>query len=296
MIRFSTSRVVQVLVISILILIIFFNFQDLKSGEKFSELVPNIVHFVLLKENTTELDFISATCILAAFLNQNPQKVVLHTNAQHFHGKYWNITSTILGSKLHKSSVSRPTHVFGSPLSSIFHASDVIRIKVLQEEGGIFLDLDTFLVRPLDEFFKYDVTLGWPKDQNIGTQIILAKPQAKFINLWLQSYKDYRASMWYYNAGEAPTQVILKKNPSLVHRVTEAFGVQGLSRELYQLEHWDQWKEYFAIHLLARHRDYLVPDDPIVEFNEVNIQNYSKTFGQLARSIWNHKEVIKFWN
>lgn len=299
MLRFSTSRIVLTSVILILILIITFQINDQKIEPKVSDLVPNIVHYVLLKENiseTAQLDFISATCILSAYLNQNPEKVILHTNANHFTGKYWNITSSILGSRLVRNPVSRPTHVFGSPLSSIFHASDVIRIKVLLEQGGIFLDLDTFLVRKLDEFFKFDVTLGWPESQNIGTQIILAKAGAKFIDLWLQSYKDYRASMWYYNAGELPTQVILARNPSLIHRVTESFGVQGLARELYQLERWDQWKQYFSIHLLARHRHYLAPDPQILEFNEFNIQNYTKTFGQLARSIWNHKKIIKYWS
>ena len=63
--------------------------------------------------------------------------------------------------------------------------------------------------------------------------------------------------MWYYNAGEAPTQVILSKNPTLVHRVKELFGVQGLAKELYEDSKFE-WKKFFAIHLLARHRNYHV--------------------------------------
>ncbi len=77
----------------------------------------------------------------------------------------------------------------------------------LLSDGGIYLDEDTFLVRSVDDLRVHEVSLGWPEGGSIGTQFISAKPGATFVQLWLQSYKDYRASLWYYNAGEYPTQV-----------------------------------------------------------------------------------------
>ena len=204
------TRYFPILALFILITIIVLKFSDKEDQVKS---VPNIIHFVLLKEvNETDIDFISATCILAAFLNQAPDKIKLHTNIKTISGKYFSIVINVLKSNLEIRLIEKPTHVFGYPLSSDYHASDLIRIKTLIDEGGIFLDLDTFLVRNVSEFFNQDCTLGWPEKQNIGTQIIIAKPGAKFLKLWLQSYKDYRASMWYYNAGEAPTKIILAKN------------------------------------------------------------------------------------
>ena len=105
--------------------------------------------------------------------------------------------------------------------------------------------------------------------------------------------------MWYYNAGEAPTKNILERNPNLVTRIPKLFGVQSLAKELYGQQNWHDWKKYYSIHLLARHRDYLHPEDVeqsgIKIFDEKNIQNYSKTFGVIARSIWNREEVKKYW-
>ena len=47
------------------------------------------------------------------------------------------------------------------------------------------------------------------------------------------------------------------------------------------------------------YRHYLHPEDieqsGIKIFDEENIQNYTKTFGIIARSIWNREEVKKFW-
>ncbi len=128
---------------------------------------------------------------------------------------------------------------------------------------------------------------------------MIAKPKARFIELWMQTYQDYRPSMWYYNAGEAPTKTILEKHPNLVRRIPEKFGVHNLAKELYSESAkgtWD-WKSYFAIHLLSRHRDYLAKNDiessNIVDFDEKNIQNYSSTFGEIARSVWNRPEVSR---
>ena len=70
------KRYFPILALFLLVTIILLNLP--KSTKKS---VPNVVHFVLLKEaNETDIDFIGATCILAAFLNQEPEKIVLHTN------------------------------------------------------------------------------------------------------------------------------------------------------------------------------------------------------------------------
>ena len=298
------SRTRLILLFSILILVVvFFKTNSVQQTAKEESLVPNVIHFALLKEDNiteTKLEFIGATCILAAFLNQDPEKVVIHTNVKIINGRYFNIVKSVIPSeKLEIRFEQRPTHVYGYPLSSLYHSADVLRISTLLHNGGIFLDLDTFIVRPLNIFFINECTIGWPKGQNIGTQIVIAKPKSRFLSLWLKSYKDYRASMWYYNAGEAPTKEILNKDPNLVNRITELFGVHNLAKELYDKSNWKNWTNYYSIHLLSGHRNYLVPLDVkesgIVQFDEFNIQFYKKPFGEIARSIWNNPLIKKHW-
>lgn len=289
-----------------LIVFLIYSYNSKKSSSPFSfnVKVPNVVHFALIKdtnvvESRESFDFIGATAILSAFLNHKPEVIYLHTNIQNITGKYWTIIKSVIGDKIKVNPTARPSHVFGSPLSSVYHATDIIRIRTLHDQGGIFLDLDTFVVQPLNSFFDNDCTIGWPEGQNIGTQVIIAKPRAAFLHLWLLSYKEYRASMWYYNAGESPTKNILEKNPDLVTRIPELFGVQGLSKQLYRVHTWKEWRSFYTIHLLARHRTYLevsdVKESGIDEFNEKNIQDYKKPFGEIARSIWNREEVKPYW-
>ena len=86
------------------------------------------------------LDFVSATCILAVYYNHQPDEIILHTNFETITGKYWNIVSKIIGENILKiRQIGRPTHVFGVALSSVHHASDLVRIRTLYKYGGIFL-------------------------------------------------------------------------------------------------------------------------------------------------------------
>ena len=167
-------------------------------------LIPNIVHFFHFidhhksfanhkpdrNNDLDDLSFVSATCILAAAFNQQPEKIVIHTNANLTlnlaNRKYWSLVFRILNPKqikrndveaikkvkkpskqlnttLEVAYLKQPTHVFGQPLSSAFHATDVARLNLLLSEGGIALDQDTFIIQKLDPSFfhqKTKVTLG----------------------------------------------------------------------------------------------------------------------------------------
>ena len=181
---------------------IFTSFKVFLHGQQ-TVLIPNIVHFFHFidhqksftnKENPNngldDLSFVSATCILAAAFNQQPEKIVIHTNANLTLNladkKYWSLLFRILNQKqikqndaetpkqvikplqqlnttLEVSYLKQPTHAFGQPLSSAFHAADVARLNLLLSEGGIALDQDTFIIRKLEPSFfrqKRKVTLG----------------------------------------------------------------------------------------------------------------------------------------
>lgn len=89
---------------------------------------------------------------------------------------------------------------------------------------------------------------------------------------------------WYYNAGALPTYILMLL-PHLVHRVPYKFGIKyHLVHELYQ-SFWPEWRTYYSIHLLIRHRWRLDRDSPIKEFNEENIRRYPFTYGQMARLV-----------
>lgn len=250
-------------------------------------IVPNVVHFI--KFRSDRISFTEMVNIKAVHLHQKPDKIIIHCSCRELVGKYWEMIRNL--QELEVSYLDEPTHVFGKPLSSVHHASDVARIQLMMERGGIFLDNDVYVVRSLDFFRKFEFSIGWPVGENIGTQVLIGHKNARFLKKWLQGYKWYRPFKWYYNAGQLPTDEILKKEPGLVHRVPLLFGVHYLIDELYKRS-WPEWKEQYTVHLLVNHRDYLDSESAIQEFNEVNIRTYDRTYGEMARLVLYGKSDI----
>ncbi len=253
-------------------------------------LAPDVVHFIHLGSHP--LSFVALICVAAAALNQDPDKVVIHTDRPEELEQDPRLLRLrrLLGPRLQVSRASRPTHVYGAPLGDASHAADVLRLQLALKHGGLFLDEDTFLARPVSDLRAHEVSLGRPAGGSLGTQFLLCKPRATFVELWLQSYRDYRPSLWYFNAGEYPTQALLGPCPGLAHQEEKLIGVDtALALKLYgEKEGLPNWRSYYAIHLLAAHRHYLVPEDFARtggDFDEENIRRYNGTFGAMARDI-----------
>ncbi|XP_076316303.1 uncharacterized protein LOC143228818 [Tachypleus tridentatus] len=242
-------------------------------------IIPNVVHFVRLENH--QMNFVDVVTLKAAFLHQSPEKIVIHCDCHTLRGKYWEMVKDLPG--LEVKFIDKPTHVFGQKLSSVRHASDIARLKILMSEGGIFLENDVYIVKPLDSFLKFEMVIGWPPDKHLGTQMILAHKNARFLKLWYQSYKYYKPDRLYYNAGELPTEMILERQPNLVHRVPYEFGLRNLSYFLYGVHRTD-WKNFHVIHL-SSNKAHLVSNVHLEEFDEENIKIYNRTFGDMARLV-----------
>jgi hypothetical protein len=251
-------------------------------------IVPNIIHFLRFQQKN--FTFVDAVCVLSAFKNHRPDKIMFHTDVGEFVGPYWEKVKNTPGMVYEIRNLTMPSEVFGQKFSKSYHAwhaGDVTRIKILMEYGGIFLDNDIYVVQGLHNFRKFEMTLGWDDDQCLGSQVIVANKDARFLSLWLESYRKYYPDKWYYNAGCKPTEEVLYKRPELIHRVKLLFGVHMLVHNLYKTL-WKDWRKQYTVHLLIRHRSYLDKEhlDKWPSFDEKNIKDYPMTFGEMAREVY----------
>ena len=93
-----------------------------------------------------------------------------------------------------------PDNIFGQeflPIFKLHHGSDITRFRVLMKYGGIFLDKDVYVVNTLDKYRKFETTLGWPKNEILGTMVLIANKDTRFFKLWLYDYRNYMKDMWY---------------------------------------------------------------------------------------------------
>lgn len=259
------------------------NFKSLEDGITY--IVPNIVHFIKFGDNP--LSFVEAVCIRAAWLHQRPEKLMIHCDQcnRTVQSPLWYLIKDIPVLKL--QTTVRPTEVFGIKFSYIQHASDVVRLQVLMKYGGIYLDSDSYIVKSLDPYRRYKMSIGWPPGANVGNQVLVAHKDTRYLKLCYESYREYRPDLWYWNAGVLPTERFLSVHPELVHSVPHDFGVAESDAQILYAKCDDSWKNYSAFHLFFRHIGTYVPPEP-KRFGPITIDTvskYDRNFGQLARLV-----------
>ena len=193
-------------------------------------IVPNIVHLVYM--NQTELRFHEMICIYSIFLNQNPDVIMIHCENCSFTGVYWDKIMSIpeLKSMIYLNPIPVRRSIFnkksGSPVYAMSHRGDYWRILLLMEYGGIYLDNDVYVIQSMDWFRRFEATVGFQNinDYTMGSQVILAHKNARFLRAWFDSYRvAYAENEWYTNAGHIPGR-ILNKTQELAHFVPFKFG------------------------------------------------------------------------
>src|SRR5438876_378786 len=82
--------------------------------------------------------------------------------------------------------ISVTTEIYGRPLSHFAHRADVIRLQILEAEGGIYLDCDTFCLRSLELLRGYPAVMGIEPNVGLCNAVILAEAGSEFIGAWLK--------------------------------------------------------------------------------------------------------------
>lgn len=66
--------------------------------------------------------------------------------------------------------------------------SDVARLWALVHEGGIYMDTDVEVIRPLDALLTHKAFIGFEGTQWIGTNLIGTEPNNAFLTAFLEDY------------------------------------------------------------------------------------------------------------
>lgn len=96
--------------------------------------------------------------------------------------------------------------------------SDVARLYALKIDGGIYMDTDMELIKPIDDFRKLPAFFGFEIETEISTGIIGAEPNHPFI---AELYHDYDDREFILEDGSHDRQ-------TNVLRITEIMSERGL--------------------------------------------------------------------
>ena len=68
--------------------------------------------------------------------------------------------------------------------------SDYVRLKVLYDYGGVYMDTDVEVIKPLDQFLKHKAFSGFENENWIPTGTMGAEKSNKWIEVLLDYYRD----------------------------------------------------------------------------------------------------------
>ncbi|CAO3588531.1 unnamed protein product [Absidia cylindrospora] len=177
--------------------------------------IPNIVHFVYgLKAPNPSLNLIHYLAIKSAHDRLQPDTIMFH-----YHylptGDLFDQALPML--TLHQVDLV-PT-VFDRPVTHFAHQADIIRLEMLRQYGGIYLDLDVIVMAPMDNLLnQHEFIMGQEGvDGSVGlcNAVILAKPNARFLQRWQATYRTFDQTDWNYHSVVLPGQLAPAFNTEL---------------------------------------------------------------------------------
>lgn len=171
-------------------------------------LVPDIVHFIYPCENTRPLSFLNYMAVKSVFDNHDPDTILFWIDGTPAPSPWWDEIQSLV-----EINTFTPIKQYGgSDIVWPQYASDVFRLQVLHDYGGIYMDTDMIVLLPLLEFMKDKMVMSWEPTEPIGASacnaLIISPPRNPFIKTWLEYLPEaLKSSTWAEGGVNLPANI-----------------------------------------------------------------------------------------
>lgn len=160
--------------------------------------IPNIVHYIFGLSpdfGSKPFSFIHFLSILATRRVIRPQRIYFHYQFEPDSVWYHDYAKKYV-TPIHITDDT--DSVYGHKITSPAHMADVLRLKILQRYGGIYLDIDVIPLRPFEELLHNSMVMGYEGGNLWGlcNAVILAERGAPFLDKWLATYVAFDSRKW----------------------------------------------------------------------------------------------------
>lgn len=258
--------------------------QDTKTTNTCTYPVPNIVHWVWFYPPEREMLFHQVTSALSAMYIQKPTRVYLW-NTFPPSGHWWHFLKRVskhVNIPIISKTMKAPSNIGGRNIHAAEHKSDVARLCIAHDYGGIYMDLDVIVLKPFTPFMCNELTLGQETEVKLNNGLIIAAPGARFLNLWLDYYHyELRDYVWDYNSVKTPF-TLWTLHRHLVHVETRSFHHPNWRYDevshIFQSGQLYNWTDNYCLH--TWYRSYKQNHNP------EDIKTLNSTLGEIFRFIW----------
>ncbi|XP_074653988.1 uncharacterized protein LOC141908075 isoform X2 [Tubulanus polymorphus] len=241
-------------------------------------LVPNVMHYTWYDDRPNRMNFRfhHMLSLLSAYKNNKPEALYLWYETMP-RGPIWARTLKLIPNvrPVHRPG---PTSIYGNSIRVQEHKSDVVRLEAVLAYGGIYTDLDVIVLKSMDPLRKFPMTMGLEEPMMLCNGIIISAPQAEFLKIWHNEYKNFSDAQWAVHSVVVPAQ-LAKKYPQLIQIERNSLHRPNWRPEERKLmynpgSNYDYSKNY-AVHLYYRWHN--------IEHNDNDIKLINSTMGRIFR-------------
>ena len=164
-------------------------------------MVPKLIHFIFGIDKTFCGKPFSFFHYLAvkSFKDVHPDYEVRFHVCYEPVGKWWEETKKLVVLvKIPPEDI--PEEIFGIKIYYPEHKGDIVRLRVLNEYGGIYTDIDSICVKRFDPLLSYPFVLGQEifegELNGLCNALMIAEPKSEFGSYWYNSYKEFNPHDW----------------------------------------------------------------------------------------------------
>lgn len=162
-------------------------------------MVPNIVHFVYPAwTNTRPLSMLNYMAVKTVIEKHKPETVKFWIDRDPVENEWWDKIKPMVD--IHRRSMS--ANYRGFEIRFPQYRSDITRLEILREEGGIYMDTDVITLRSLDYFMTGPFTMAEePNEKSLSNALMFAEPEDPFVAAWLDRMPEAIRSGQWANGG-----------------------------------------------------------------------------------------------
>ena len=145
--------------------------------------------------------------------------------------------------------------IFGYSVGVPAHRSDVLRMEILLLFGGIYMDLDVFALKSVDELLQHEFVIG--KQQRffidgLCNGILMAKPCSRFMLEWRRIYQTFIDERWEDHSVILPwvlSQATTFKNKQDLMHIEETSFHGASPEEVFSPTSTYDFSQHYFVHL-----------------------------------------------
>lgn len=171
--------------------------------------VPKFLHYCFgLSPNFgfKPWSLIHYVCLKSAALRIKADSILFHYEYEPS-GAWWELTKPFV--TLNK--IRAPRSIFGNQIDKVAHRADVLRLELLLQYGGIYLDADVFVLRDFDNLINNDFVIAEEGPQarhGLSNAVLLSAPNAAFARKWHDAYRTFRGHIsWTEHSIQLPSHL-----------------------------------------------------------------------------------------